>query len=141
MSELAAQYRFWTADLSGISDADWVKSALRGDKESARGILIKSYWRMYIRAFKHECQRPVIKLLGDLAFGEIPLDVLQKQKSVKAVMRNFRAKIHPQGGYRKYLKKYDSILGGEFLTYLEDCFDRAVKEYRRPRLPDKMRRR
>ena len=141
MIDLAAQFRFWTADLSGISDAMLVKAALNGDKESARGILIKSYWRMYIRAFKHECQRPVIKLLGDLAFDEIPLDVLQKQKSVKAVMRNFRAKLHQQGSHRKFLKEYDSVLGDEFLTYLEDCFDRAVKEYRRPRLPDKMRRR
>ena len=141
MIDLAAQFRFWTADLSGISDADWVKAALRGDKESARGILIKSYWRMYIRAFKHDCQPPVIKLLGDLAFGEIPLNVLQKQKPVKAVMRNFRAKIHQRDDYRKFLKEYDSILGDEFLTYLENCFDRAVKEYRRPRLPDKMRRR
>ena len=141
MIDLAAQFRFWTADLSGISDAMLVKAALNGDKESARDILQRCYWRMYIRAFKHEYQHLVIKLLGDLAFDEIPLNVLQKQKSVKTVMRNFRAKIHPQGGYRKYLKKYDSILGDEFLTYLEDCFDRAVKEYWRPRLPDKMRRR
>ena len=142
MSELAAQFRFWTADASKITDAMiGLRPHFNGDKESARGILIKSYWRMYIRAFKHECQRPVIKLLGDLAFGEIPLDVLQKQKSVKAVMRNFRAKLHQQGSHRTFLKEYDSVLGDEFLTYLEDWFDRAVKEYRRPRLPDKMRRR
>ena len=48
MIDLAAQFRFWTADLSGISDAMLVKAALNGDKESARGILIKSYWRMYM---------------------------------------------------------------------------------------------
>ena len=47
MSELAAQFRFWTADASKITDAMLVKAALNGDKESALLILQLCYLRTF----------------------------------------------------------------------------------------------
>ena len=141
MEQLGAQYRLWTTDASKITDAECVKSALRGDKKMAADILLESYRRMYIRACKYEYQHPVVKLLGDLAFGEIPLNVLQKQKSLGAVMENFRANMHRHDDYKNFLQDNSSILGDDFLQYLQVCFAQAVDEYCRPRLPEKKRRR
>lgn len=82
MDSVAAQYRFWTSDVSEITDAEWVEAALNGDRDSARYILLQVCLRL-----RHRAKHPVIQLLGGLAFGEIPLQELQKQELVKDVLR------------------------------------------------------
>ncbi len=128
MDRLAAQYRFWTANASEITDTEWVEAALNGDRDSAAYIL-----RECCRRLPDLAKHPVVQLLAGLGLGEIPLNQLQKQDLVKDVMKNFRAKIHRDEAYENFLKDNQSILRDDFFCHLESCFKRAVEQYDRPK--------
>lgn len=120
MDSVAAQFHFWTSDVSEITDAEWVEAALNGDRDSARYILLQVCLRL-----RHRAKHPVIQLLGGLAFGEIPLQELQKQELVKDVLRP----MVPEN----FLRDNRTELGDDFFHYIETCFKRTIKEYVRPR--------
>ena len=128
MDRLAAQYRFWTANASEITDTEWVEAALNGDRDSAAYIL-----RECCRRLSDQAKHPVVQLLAGLGLGEIPLNQLQKQDLVKDVMKNFRAKFHRDEAYENFLKDNRSNLRDDFFCHLESCFKRAVEQYDRPK--------
>ncbi len=125
---LAAQYRFWTADASEITDAEWVEAALNGDRDSAAYIL-----RECCRRLPNQAKHPVVQLLAGLGLGEVQLNELQKQDLVKDVMKNFRAKIHRNEAYTSFLTDNRSSLGDDYFYHLVSCFRRAVDQYVRPK--------
>jgi len=128
MDSLAAQYRFYTTDVSKITDAMRVKAALNGDADSARDILQKCCQRL-----PDQVKHPVVQLLAELSREGISLKKLQKQKLVKDILRN--------NDYKKFLENNRSKLGEEFYKYLVTCIGRTIEEYLRPRRPNNTKRR
>ena len=130
MIDLAAQFRFWTAGLSGISDADWVKAALRGDKESALLILQLCYLRTFDKGA--EKQDVIVRILYELTADDMPLNELQNSQLWNKEIKN--------NSHEIFLAANRLKLGDAFHGYLKRCFEMAKEEYGRPQFEQKRRR-
>ena len=130
MIDLAAQFRFWTADASKITDAMLVKAALNGDKESALLILQLCYLRTFDKGA--EKQDVIVRILYELTADDMPLNELQNSQLWNKEIKS--------NSHEIFLAANRLKLGDAFHGYLKPCFEMAKEEYGRPQFEQKRRR-